>query len=124
MEINQLMKYDNYGGNIKDGKLSDCCIKSKTYLEQFYSCEECDIFLHKTCLELTKKKQHPLRPHPLTFPEKHPIFGGLFLSNGCHQQCHGFTYSCVQCDFNLDIGCLPAPIATLPWTSAALCYGT
>ncbi|KAL4379522.1 hypothetical protein GQ457_02G039840 [Hibiscus cannabinus] len=88
---------------VNDDKLCDCCMKP--ILEQFYSCEECDIFVHTTCLELPRKKQHPLHPHPLTLLEKHPNFGGLFFCDGCHQRCHGFTYSCEQCEFNLDVRC-------------------
>ncbi|KAK8514589.1 hypothetical protein V6N12_057489 [Hibiscus sabdariffa] len=88
---------------VTDDKLCDCCMKP--ILEQFYSCEECDISVHKTCLELPRKKQHPLHPHPLTLLEKHPNFGGLFFCDGCHQRCHGFTYSCEQCEFNLDVRC-------------------
>ncbi|XVF30316.1 hypothetical protein REPUB_Repub16aG0046300 [Reevesia pubescens] len=88
---------------VEDYKLCDCCIT--TILEPFYSCQECDWFLHKTCLQLPRKKQHPLHAHPLTLLPKHPKFEGLFFCDACHQRCHGFTYNCEKCDFNLDVRC-------------------
>ena len=35
-------------------------------LPLFYSCGKCSFFLHKSCVELSRKKQHPLHQHPLT----------------------------------------------------------
>ncbi|XP_007029374.2 PREDICTED: uncharacterized protein LOC18599369 [Theobroma cacao] len=88
---------------VNDDKLCDCCITP--ILEPFYSCLECDLFLHKTCLQLPKRKQHPLHPHPLTLLSNHPNFEGLFFCDACHQSCHGFTYNGDPCNFNLDVRC-------------------
>jgi hypothetical protein len=39
-------------------------------LPPFYSCAQCSFFLHKSCVALPRKKQHPLHPHLLTLLAK------------------------------------------------------
>ncbi|XP_059436027.1 uncharacterized protein LOC132168946 [Corylus avellana] len=69
----------------------------------FYSCAQCRFFLHKSCIALPKKKQHPLHPHLLTLLRKATY--GDFICNVCGRECDGFTYRCVKCEFDADVKC-------------------
>jgi hypothetical protein len=69
----------------------------------FYGCAQCSFFLHKSCVALPRKKQHPLHPHLLTLLAKATY--GRFICNVCGRLCDGFTYRCVECDFDADVRC-------------------
>ncbi|XP_059436024.1 uncharacterized protein LOC132168944 [Corylus avellana] len=71
----------------------------------FYSCAQCRFFLHKTCVELPRKKQHPLHPHLLTLLTKAPYVLSGFICNVCGRTCDGFTYHCEKCEFDADVQC-------------------
>ncbi|XP_059460241.1 uncharacterized protein LOC132189517 [Corylus avellana] len=70
----------------------------------FYSCTQCDFFLHSRCAQLPRNKRHPLHPHSLNLY----IFG-QFLCNACQRYRSGFTYSCGMCRFNFDLQCCSIP---------------
>ena len=74
-------------------------------LSPFYSCVKCNFFLHKSCIELPRKKRHPLHRHSLTlFPKAH-CRTMLFWCDACGQLCNGFTFKCNKCDFDLEVQC-------------------
>jgi hypothetical protein len=45
----------------------------------FYTCTQCTFFLHKSCVELPRKKLHPLHRHPLILLPEPPYVGKLFF---------------------------------------------
>ncbi|XP_059439995.1 uncharacterized protein LOC132172501 [Corylus avellana] len=70
----------------------------------FYTCTQWRFFLHKYCVELPRKKSHPLHRHPLTLlPE--PPYVPSFCCNACGRDCNGFVYRCDRCNFDLDVHC-------------------
>jgi hypothetical protein len=70
----------------------------------FYTCTQCRFFLHKSCVELPRKKSHPLHRHPLTLlPE--PPYVPSFSCYACGRDCNGFVYRCDKCNFDLDVQC-------------------
>ena len=68
----------------------------------FYSCIECSFFLHESCVNLPKKKRHPLHQHPLTLLE---VSHRRIECHACGQYFNGFTYNCEECNFHLDVHC-------------------
>uniref|UniRef100_A0A2N9H459 Phorbol-ester/DAG-type domain-containing protein n=1 Tax=Fagus sylvatica TaxID=28930 RepID=A0A2N9H459_FAGSY len=86
---------------VQNNKICNGCVRA--IHPPFYSCGKCSFFLHKSCVELPRRKQHPLHQHLLT----------LFITNirqfcrGCQQDYNGFSYSCDQrgCWFDLDVQC-------------------
>ncbi|XP_059436022.1 uncharacterized protein LOC132168942 [Corylus avellana] len=71
----------------------------------FYSCAQCRFFLHKSCVELPRKKRHPLHPHLLTLFTEPPYNSGVFYCNLCGRDCDRFTYNCEKCEFDADVQC-------------------
>jgi hypothetical protein len=49
---------------LKNSDKCDGCVRP--ILTPFYSCTQCSFVLHKFCVELPRKKWHPLHQHPLT----------------------------------------------------------
>jgi hypothetical protein len=79
--------------------ICDGCIRP--IFPPFYSCAQCDFFLHKSCVELPSKKVHLLHRHPLTlFKAPH-----MFECSGCAGLSNGFAYQCESCHFQLDVQC-------------------
>ncbi|CAA0407203.1 unnamed protein product [Arabidopsis thaliana] len=74
----------------------------------FYKCTifQCRFFLHATCANLPKKKEHPLHKHPLVLRP-----GELTACDACKRLFNGFRYACsinnCQKDgsFEIDVGC-------------------
>ncbi|KAF3956213.1 hypothetical protein CMV_018640 [Castanea mollissima] len=87
---------------INNEKCNGCV---RAILPPFYSCAKCSFFLHKSCVDLPRKKRHPLHQHPLTLFPKKPSRRKWFFCNTCSQYCNGFTYRCEGCDFELDVQC-------------------
>ncbi|KAK7824130.1 hypothetical protein CFP56_034710 [Quercus suber] len=79
----------------------DGCIRA--IVSPFYSCIKCSFFLHESCANLPKKKQHPLHQHPLSLLPMKPSKD--FRCYACHRKCNGFTYWCETCRFRLDVQC-------------------
>ncbi|XP_059455318.1 uncharacterized protein LOC132185576 [Corylus avellana] len=71
----------------------------------FYSCAKCIFFLHKSCVELPRKKSHPLHQHPLILLPEPPYDGMCFVCDACNRSCNGFSYNCDKCMFDLDVRC-------------------
>jgi hypothetical protein len=70
----------------------------------FYTCAQCRFFLRKSCVELPKKKRHPLDPHLLTLLAKAPYVTTCGC-NVCARECDGCTYHCEKCWFDVDVQC-------------------
>ena len=88
---------------LKKSDKCDECIRP--ILTPFYSCTQCNFVLHKFCVELPRKKWHPLHQHPLTLsmnPYNHITFME-FLCSACDRDCNGFSFHCHKCDFDLDV---------------------
>ncbi|KAF7849705.1 hypothetical protein BT93_L0367 [Corymbia citriodora subsp. variegata] len=83
-----------------------CFACMKRCLNQFYSCNQCQFFLHEECANLhTELPAHPLHPvHPLTLAPTAYYIGSVYC-HACDKRCFGFTFRCEQCDFDLDIDC-------------------
>ena len=88
---------------VENNKKCDGCLRA--ILPPFYRCAKCNFFLHKSCIELPRTKQHPLHQHPLTLLPKVPFRSKCFRCDACEQLCNGFTYRCEKCDFGLDVQC-------------------
>jgi hypothetical protein len=71
----------------------------------FYTCTPCTFFLHKSCVELPRKKLHPLHRHSLNLLPEKPYVVKYFQCNACKRECNGFVYHCDKCDFDLDVHC-------------------
>ena len=109
IEIAKEIKHFSHEHNLKlideveNNKQCDGCLRA--ILSPFYSCVKCNFFLHKSCIELPRKKRHPLHRHSLTlFPKAH-CRTMLFWCDACGQICNGFNYRCNKCDFDLDVQC-------------------
>jgi hypothetical protein len=63
-------------------------------LAPFYSCVDCDFFLHEICAKLPIIKQHRLHHHVLTLVSHVPSKCNLFECNACNYCRHGFIYKC------------------------------
>ncbi|KHN07435.1 uncharacterized protein LOC114406784 [Glycine soja] len=85
-------------------KLCDACVQP--IMPPFFSCEEenCGFFLHQSCAELPRTKQHPFHKHPLTLQSKAP-YDGIYKCDGCRRLSNGFVYRCDVCQFDLDVCC-------------------
>nr|XP_023883349.1 uncharacterized protein LOC111995662 [Quercus suber] len=71
----------------------------------FYTCINCNFFLHESCAKLPRKKRHPLHQHPLTLFRNSLNMGYSFWCEACWRHCNGFSYQCRTCGFKLDVPC-------------------
>jgi hypothetical protein len=71
----------------------------------FYSCQQCNYFLHSKCARLPLKKRHPTHPHLLTLYPFGFIIGNTVSCDACRLFSHGFAYACFDCRYILDIRC-------------------
>uniref|UniRef100_A0A2N9HMF8 Phorbol-ester/DAG-type domain-containing protein n=1 Tax=Fagus sylvatica TaxID=28930 RepID=A0A2N9HMF8_FAGSY len=99
---------------VQNNEICDGCVRA--ILPPFYRCVECSFFLHKSCAELPRKKQHPLHQHPLTLLPKSRYRSKLFECYACKRRCNGFIYCCKTCyGCELDLKCsLISDILTHP----------
>ncbi|XP_028057059.1 uncharacterized protein LOC114261054 [Camellia sinensis] len=85
------------------------CTKPILGIDPIYSCNECSLFLHKSCAELPKETNHPAHPqHPLSL-----LFEPHLTQkcDSCFENWGNLLYYCSLSEFKLDIHC-----ATLPNT--------
>ncbi|GMN21186.1 hypothetical protein TIFTF001_050105 [Ficus carica] len=76
----------------------------------YYACDACAYYVHKSCAELPPHINH----HP--FHPSHPLFLRSPRSNYC-DSCHQFfwdalTFSCYKCEFSMDVECAMMPTIT------------
>jgi hypothetical protein len=65
----------------------------------FYSCTQCNFFLHVRCAQLPRNKRHLLHQHQLTLTSQGPFLGKLFSCDACERPNGGFNYRCDMCRF-------------------------
>ncbi|XP_071694973.1 uncharacterized protein [Rutidosis leptorrhynchoides] len=82
----------------------------------FYKCadekEKCNFVLHEWCTRLpTRVENYPDHPqHTLIFhPNALDKFFSVFVCGVCKLICNGFVYSCVKCDYHIDVKCAFIP---------------
>jgi hypothetical protein len=93
---------------VHDHKLCEGCVRSISV--PFYSCEQCDYFLHSTCARLPLKKRHPRHLHPLTLSARGNKFNvDINFCIACLRFSHGYAYTCHKCDYSRDIRCCSIP---------------
>ncbi|OMO64210.1 DC1 domain-containing protein [Corchorus olitorius] len=87
-------------GEVEQDCVCDGCMRSISV--PFYSCKECEFFLHRLCAELPRVKEHAIHKHRLTL--KKNFFACCVACNRFH---HGFRYICDEesCRFEIDIQC-------------------
>lgn len=84
----------------EEGVVCSACEKRCTGL--IYACDDCEFFLHKGCAELPQEHRHFFHPgHKLTLQHSY----SEVCCNACEKKCRGFTFSCGQCNFHLDVRC-------------------
>ncbi|KAL4637008.1 hypothetical protein ACB092_03G049900 [Castanea dentata] len=89
---------------LENYEICDGCIQP--IFPPFYSCAQCNFFLHKSCVELPTKMRHPLHQHPLILRLRRPKLG---MCNACSCLSNGLTYVCNACNFSLDVSCSLIP---------------
>ncbi|XP_059460245.1 uncharacterized protein LOC132189520 [Corylus avellana] len=93
---------------LKKDELCDGCIRPIS--TPFYSCTQCNFFLHNKCVQLPKYKQHPLHPHPLTLSSAQSISSlGSLSCDACQRLNTGFIYVCLTCHLTFDLQCCSIP---------------
>ncbi|XP_047962173.1 uncharacterized protein LOC125207007 [Salvia hispanica] len=105
---------ENYG--VRSEFICDGCI---TPISSYYymSCSECKYNLHLACFHLPPQlSSHPLHQHDdhqlvLRSCHKHQPWNCQYCSV-CEYETNGLFYSCIACDFKVDIqcGCMPDTI--------------
>ncbi|KAK8978652.1 hypothetical protein V6N11_055638 [Hibiscus sabdariffa] len=95
-------------GRIKDESQCDGCMRPIS--TPFYSCDQCQFFLHKLCAELPRAMRHPFHKHLLTLANSHGDYD-FSRCHACRHPYHGFGYKCNKSDcirdeINFDIRCM------------------
>jgi hypothetical protein len=82
---------------VNDDKICEGC-KELIISVPFYSCMQCNFFIHTRCTKLpTRIEQHRLHHfHPLTLLPRAPTKSGVFFCDICSRHHRGFTYKCVR----------------------------
>ncbi|XP_016707837.1 uncharacterized protein [Gossypium hirsutum] len=94
----------------------ECCSFCQRYVKgPAYSCSDCDVFLHESCLGFPREMK--LQFHPL-----HPFHSLLDNSSKICHLCkreiwYDICYSCVQCDLHLHASCAKSLKRVLKSTS-------
>lgn len=107
-EIKQLKRFSHRHSllsleNKMNGDFICCACDKHIKADLAYGCDPWKFYIHKICAELPREKRHSFHRHPLTLPE--PYYRTHRECNACHRHCYGFTYSCQDCNFNLDLDC-------------------
>lgn len=64
----------------------------------------CGLLLHASCAELTSEIQHQHhQKHPLVLVAE--VSHRRYDCDACHKEIEGFRFSCLECDFSLDVKC-------------------
>ncbi|XP_059430968.1 uncharacterized protein LOC132164468 [Corylus avellana] len=96
---------------VHHNKLCEGCIQP-IITAPFYSCEQCNYFLHSACARLPLKKRLPSHRHLLTlYARGDHCINGIFPCIACKRFSNGFVYGCQECDgyYCLDIRCCSIP---------------
>ncbi|PWA60211.1 zinc finger, PHD-type [Artemisia annua] len=93
--------------------LCSACVRPVTSVP-FYRCvnDDCNFVLHEWCTQLpTKVEKYPgHREHTLILHSNaHNKCLSMFDCDVCELKCNGFVYSCVECDYHIDVTCSLIP---------------
>ncbi|XP_062163723.1 uncharacterized protein LOC133870579 [Alnus glutinosa] len=89
--------------HVKD-MLCDGCVELIS--APFYSCIQCNFFLHSRCAKLPRKKGlFLLHQHELTLFSHVSYNNGLFICDACNRLSNGFAYRCRICNFKVGLQC-------------------
>ena len=88
---------------VKDDKLCDGCMQLIS--PPFYSCAQCNFYLHNICAKLPINARHSLVPFSFTLLSQAPFSDGVFKCDFCKHYRHGFAYNCEEIEVILDIQC-------------------
>ncbi|KAI3772566.1 hypothetical protein L6452_03755 [Arctium lappa] len=95
--------------------LCNGCLRPITNMP-FYKCanedKSCDFVLHEWCTWLPDQvPNYPGHPqHSLVLlPNAPHKFCGVFKCVVCRLRCNGFVYSCVECEYHIDVSCAFIP---------------
>ncbi|MFS7991874.1 putative chromatin regulator PHD family [Helianthus anomalus] len=99
----------------KEGSLCNACLVSIIENMTFYKCkftdQGCNFVLHDWCTRLPAELHdyvgHP--QHTLLLLTKAGHEFSRFQCDACLRQCNGFGYSCVQCNYNIQVRCAFIP---------------
>uniref|UniRef100_A0A1J3GJI4 Phorbol-ester/DAG-type domain-containing protein n=2 Tax=Noccaea caerulescens TaxID=107243 RepID=A0A1J3GJI4_NOCCA len=96
-------------------KQCDACIRPIGSHDHFYSCIECDFFLHEACANLPRKLDHALHKHPLFLDSASLCeqYRQELICFACSRFSSGWKYKCkeIGCTSRcqLDINCILLP---------------
>jgi hypothetical protein len=88
---------------VKDDQLCDGCMQLIS--PPFYSCEQCNYFLHNICAKLPTSARHKFLPFPFTLLSQAPFSDGVFQCGFCGYYRHGFSYNLESDELMIDIQC-------------------
>ncbi|XP_022748087.1 uncharacterized protein LOC111297711 [Durio zibethinus] len=84
-------------------KRTCCSWCQKPLVDSIYICMDCNFYLHKKCVNLPLKINHPCH-------RQHPLILNFDVNNHycklCQQNNEGYSYSCSLCKFDIDIKCV------------------
>ncbi|CAK9145905.1 unnamed protein product [Ilex paraguariensis] len=83
--------------------LCDGCVQHVS--APFYSCTECNFFLHKYCAALPKEVQHPCNPGHMLVLRKIHYTSKHIRCGCCSTRTNGFVLSCDPCNLTLHVRC-------------------
>lgn len=94
--------------------LCSACVRPVTSVP-FYKCvnDDCNFVLHEWCTQLpTQVEKYPGHlKHTLILHSNAPNkFLSMFRCKVCGLWCNGFVYSCVECDYHIDVTCSFIPL--------------
>ncbi|XP_040998190.1 uncharacterized protein LOC121244236 [Juglans microcarpa x Juglans regia] len=101
---------DKHGINEK----CEGCVRS--IFPPFYTCAQCGFFLHKSCVELSRKIRHPSNPYMFKHAchEHQLILSTLsyYWKCSCCGLDQGYKFLCADCEFIVDFKCLTLSYTT------------
>ncbi|OWM88347.1 uncharacterized protein LOC116202699 [Punica granatum] len=98
--------------SLKQDEKRRCMACEKLCSGVVYGCDECVFFLHELCARLPRRFTHYFHKHVLELlsnrleaPDQQKMDEPKMTCNACDKRCRGFTYSCLHCNFNMDVEC-------------------
>ncbi|KAG7634961.1 DC1 [Arabidopsis suecica] len=111
------LKLEKYEGTRDSKKQCQACMRPVNP-HDFYSCIECEFFIHEVCANLPRKLDHASHNHPL-YMDPYPIYDRMHMNLGCSvcfRYSSGLKYRCKKdgCSeggkqFQVDVNCILVP---------------
>ncbi|KAF5776675.1 putative chromatin regulator PHD family [Helianthus annuus] len=101
----------------EEDSLCNACLIQIMENTTFYKCkfngQGCNFVLHEWCTrlppELKGHKYHQEHTLLLSPNESNKFLCNWFMCRACSHRCNGFAYSCVECDWKIDVWCAFIP---------------